>query len=127
MAKIQKSLDAYLETKRQFFPRFYFLSNEDLLEILGQQKDPEQVQKHIIKCFVGIKYLILMLPGVAGNRTVECTGLQAPDGETIPLVRNVRLPGRIMMNVIHTPLNEYSLFPSILLSIHHYIYLYIFL
>ena len=95
LAKIQKSLDAYLETKRQFFPRFYFLSNEDLLEILGQQKDPEQVQKHIIKCFVGIKYLILMLPGVAGNRTVECTGLQAPDGETIPLVRNVIIDGPV--------------------------------
>ena len=36
-----------------------------------------------------------MLPGVAGNRTVECTGLQAPDGETIPLVRNVIIDGPV--------------------------------
>ena len=49
LQEIQKSLDQYLETKRQFFPRFYFLSAEDLLEILGQQKDPGQVQKHIKK------------------------------------------------------------------------------
>jgi len=39
---IQQSLDMYiyLETKRKFFPQFYFLSNDDLWEIQGQSEEP---------------------------------------------------------------------------------------
>lgn len=47
LEEIQKSLDMYLETKRQIFPRFYFLSNDDLLEILGQSKNPDAVSSFI--------------------------------------------------------------------------------
>ncbi|CAN0120098.1 unnamed protein product [Ectocarpus sp. 6 AP-2014] len=95
---IQKSLDQYLETKRMVFPRFYFVSDDDLLEILGQSKDPEAVQKHLKKCFEGIKDIHLIPPGSKHtNKTWEASGLTSPDGETVELASNLIVDGAVEM------------------------------
>ena len=36
------------------FPRFYFIGDEDLLEILGQSTNPNVIQTHLKKLFAGI-------------------------------------------------------------------------
>lgn len=70
---IQKSLDMFLETKRRIFPRFYFLSNDDLLEVLGQARSPDAVQPHLKKCFDSLRALRVQKvlppsqPGLAGH------------------------------------------------------------
>ena len=39
----EKALAEYLETKRLIFPRFYFVSASDLLEIVSKGTQPKQV------------------------------------------------------------------------------------
>ncbi|XP_055373642.1 dynein beta chain, ciliary isoform X2 [Condylostylus longicornis] len=50
----EKALNNYLETKRLTFPRFYFISSADLLDILSNGNNPKLVDRHLIKLFDSI-------------------------------------------------------------------------
>jgi dynein heavy chain 2 len=54
LERCQKALTEFLEAKRHAMPRFYFIGDDDLLEILGQAKNPVVIQSHLKKLFQGI-------------------------------------------------------------------------
>lgn len=53
----EKALNDYLETKRLAYPRFYFVSSADLLDILSNGNNPEMVGKHLTKLYDSIAKL----------------------------------------------------------------------
>ena len=57
LSNIQRALGEYLERQRTNFSRFYFVGDEDLLEMIGSSKNPGNVQRHLLKMFAGIQSL----------------------------------------------------------------------
>ncbi|KAJ3101998.1 Dynein heavy chain 6, axonemal [Phlyctochytrium planicorne] len=90
--QIQKCLEDYLESKRLLFPRFYFLSNEELLEILSQTRNPHAVQPHLSKCFDAIKCLEF---SSNDPKSIDIVAMISPEGERVPFVKVIKARGNV--------------------------------
>ncbi|XP_076649863.1 dynein heavy chain at 16F [Halictus rubicundus] len=97
--EVMKCLLAYLETKRVAFPRFFFLSNDELLEILAQTKNPHAVQRHLQKCFDAIHRLeFAMKESETGDEqilTTDIVAMLSPEGERVPLGQGLKARGNV--------------------------------
>lgn len=109
LERIEKSLEDYLETKRGFFPRFYFISNDELLDMLAHAKEPQAVQRHLCKCFDALVKLELSEDsnhGAGGTNTLSTSqdvlAMISPEGERVPFTRSVKARGNVedWLNVV---------------------------
>ena len=85
MIVIQKALGNYLAKQRSDFSRFYFLGDDDLLEIIGNSGEPGKVIPHVGKMFAGISSLQAKNTGLPEGIIALFEAMVSKDGEVVPL------------------------------------------
>jgi len=96
MEMCKKNLTEFLDQKRQHFPRFYFVSEADLLDILSNSSNPTKVMKHIDKLLLATKSLTLLEGGVLEGDAPRVVQFVASVGdETVEFEPSVMLEGKV--------------------------------
>ncbi|MGH0114673.1 UNVERIFIED_CONTAM: hypothetical protein FKN15_033990 [Acipenser sinensis] len=91
LERCQKSLNDYLDSKRNAFPRFFFISDDELLSILGSS-DPSCVQEHMIKMYDNIASLKFQ---EGNNGEMLATAMVSAEGEMMDLRQAIPAEGRV--------------------------------
>jgi dynein heavy chain len=81
----EKALTQYLEVKRKRFPRFYFVSSADLLDILAKASvSPFLILRHLSKCFDNMQSLSFQ-KNSDGENTTNATVMISKENEEVKL------------------------------------------
>uniref|UniRef100_A0A8C8AZP1 Dynein axonemal heavy chain 17 n=1 Tax=Otus sunia TaxID=257818 RepID=A0A8C8AZP1_9STRI len=94
LALCEKALAEYLETKRLAFPRFYFISSADLLDILSNGNEPAEVSHHLPKLFDSLAKLKFKMSPDKKPLKVGL-GMFSRDEEYVPLDADCDLSGQV--------------------------------
>uniref|UniRef100_A0A674EYE2 Dynein axonemal heavy chain 17 n=1 Tax=Salmo trutta TaxID=8032 RepID=A0A674EYE2_SALTR len=96
LAMCEKALAEYLETKRLAFPRFYFVSSADLLDILSNGNDPVEVSKHLSKLFDSLSNLKFQLDE-SGKPIKVALGMWSEEIEYVTFDKDCDCSGQVEM------------------------------
>jgi dynein heavy chain len=84
LGQVRKGLESYMEQKRDAFPRFYFLSDDEVLEILAKSDQMDIIQQYLKQMFDGIVKVTI-------ENESDITQMRSKEGEHVPLSQKVKV------------------------------------
>jgi dynein heavy chain len=94
LEQCEKALSDYLETKRIAYPRFYFVSSADLIDILSKGSNPHSIMKHMPKCFDNVATFEFSVDK-DGNKTKDAIGMFSKEREYVPFHESFKMEGAV--------------------------------
>jgi dynein heavy chain len=97
-----------LDGKRRSFPRFYFVSQADLLDILSNGNSPEKINKHMSKIFQAVDHMELEPDGERPKAKAMISGVGK---EKVDFTAPMKLQGKVenyladLINLMRSTLN----------------------
>lgn len=91
----QKSLNEYLDQKKKIFPRFYFVSNVALLDMLANGTNPPKIMRYLGDCYDSLDELVFVKDAEGKPNIHLANEMVAKDRERLMLSEAFPLEGEV--------------------------------